>query len=402
MAEAKREKTEKDRVFAELNGKSTASSSMASNAEKEETKLKAEIETDTKKSEALKANQAKWDKRAKRGLMAGTTILGAVTGGLLAPVASFSAVAAAAGMGAVAGAAADKGILATGNALKVAGEADQKIFSSGNIKQINEAGKNLGDFDDNTILTKLDDTSLKKFDKMAVELEAIKRGIVGLDKAETIKRSILEKTALNGKNDKKVESIVDGALFKNNKYVELSKSYQDLGSNDATEQSRAEKSWQEMIKERRYKMKDLSANATDKLMKTIVETLDDFGSFESQYEEAKKEGKGGQVVEALKKFVATAQGPNKEKGQEYLAKISGINTAYTDSATGRFDSNGASKFIKKLGYKELERMFEKNDKKLQQIVTVVGGQSQMLSASVQNYINNNPNGQALKSALGIS
>ena len=391
MQEIETKVLEKTKQAGDLDSGIRDSDREVSNLEADTQNLEQSISNNEQYSQRLKNRQQTWDKWGKRGLMAGAVAAGAVTGGALAPVAGFGAVGAASLLGSLGGYATGKGALGTADAIKNAGKADKKIFDNISHGQLIEAGKNLGDFDDDTILAKLDDTSLKKFDSMAYQLEAIRRGIVDGAKADQFRNKILSETALNGQNNKKIESLVDGALFKNKNYAELSKSYSQLNSDNAREQQKGREVWRDNINDRKYKLKDLSAEATDRLMDIFVEELDDFSSFKTQFEEAKKEGKANQVVNSLR----NVRGANEARAKQYLARIAGVNEAYGN------DTTGAVNFVKSLGHKELERMFEENDEKLQQVVQVVSGRSQNLSAAVQKYINSGK-GQALRSALNIS
>jgi len=372
-------------------------------ARAESTYASRETSLEAKRSEVerLKKRQAAADKWGRRGLVAAM----AAGGAALAPVGALglSGVAAGgltsmlglAGVGAAGGAVAGKGMLGVADSMATAGKGDFGLFKNYNIDRISESSKGLSDLDGDEVLAKLEDTTLRKFERIAYELEAIKRGLIDDAKAGDYKEHILQETMRGGKNDAKVNSALNAALSKN--YLSQMGSYEQFTSADPAEVAKGRQKLQEMIKERRYQLKDLDDTALDGLMSLYTETIKDFDAFKRQVIAA--EGKEDKIIAALRNTMASSQASAvaKDKAGEYLARLTDIDSAFGSNAAGK------GKFVKALSDQELLSILrDRDEKKVDALVAYVAGDLNKLSQRVQKLISSgSSDGKKLQDRLGI-
>ena len=335
--------------------------------------------------------QAAWDKNIKAGLYGAGAVAGLATGGLAASGFGLIPAALAASAGAAAGSTViGKGALELKNGIENAGKTDAKLASNLNSDGIKKASEGLKDMADGDILTRLDDPTLTKFDKIAMQLEAMNRELLSVEKAKAAKESILKETAnYRGDNDKKVNAMLNSILEK--KYRSLTSTFSDFAGSDAIKKSAAQKDIDEGIMSGHYRMDSLDSEALKLTVERFADKLN-FNAFKSQLDKLNENEK-----ELVKQSLIAKQASLSEKAKGNLARLTNVSTAFgTDTAA-------TERFIGGLSAKDLKDILNgPNKEQARALTNAINKNLSILDERVQRQINNNTSdGKAIRVALGL-
>lgn len=202
------------------------------------------------------------------------------------------------------------GTLFMGNKFKNAGKYDLKAAGMGSDFRLNKIKKeeaDLKDEDDRTILAKMDDPSVNAFARAASGLEAMRRGLLSSEKAQSFKEALKSSNKLGGVDDnnnfkdKKVSSYFENIAAQKN--ISSTKVFEDLKSGDASVRSRAEREVRNNIESGRFNLENLDSSAIRQLGPELARLMKP-KDFAAQFSKITDQGKKREIVETLKREVS--------------------------------------------------------------------------------------------------
>jgi len=251
----------------------------------------------------FRKKQQRQDKIVKYGLMAAGAGIGLATGGV-----GFEAVAAMAMLGGGVG-----GAYAGKNKLAHAGGQDLAMGSNVNIRQITESKDKLKNEANSSVLAKMDDGSLKPFERAAAAMEAMERGILSSTQAQAKRQEIKKEIGGVDKNgdfkDKKVGSYFEMIASKKN--LSATKNFEDLNhkdldSSDPKKREVAEKRKVEAeeyiksgIESGHYNLETLDSGAIEDLAPLLAKMMKT-KDFSAQFSAMKDQGKKAEIVKTMR------------------------------------------------------------------------------------------------------
>ncbi len=359
-------------------------------AQKDMDLIKANISNEEEQIKKAKRRQAAADKIMKLGMYGAAAGLGAAfaPAGLGALGISGMSAAATVLTGEAAGVALAGGAQAAAKGLESAGKTDRKLASNLNSNGIKTASEGLKELSDGDIMTRLDDATLGKFDKIALQMEAMNRELLSTEKAKAAKEEILQKTSdYRGRNDKKVSAQLNSIMER--KYRSLTSTFSDLSSSDPTKQRVAQEAIDEGIMGGHYKMEALDDSALQSTVDRFADKLG-FSSFKKQFDALNENQR-----ELAKNTLIAKQALLSDKAKGNLARLTNVSVAFGE------DRAAAEKFVGGLNAKDLKAMLlEGSAEQSSALAKLIGKNLAILDERVRRQIaNNTSEGKAIKGAL---
>jgi len=321
-----------------------------------------------KEAEEKHSKQQKIDDVLKYGALAAGGALGLATGGV-------------------------PGLLVAGGAMfgasrgydkfKNAGKTDLDVASNFRLNEIKKEKDALKDEDNGSVMTKMDDRSLRAFERAAAALEAMARGLLTSEQAEDKKKMIANEVGGADENgnfkDKKVGSYFESIAERKN--ISATNDFQNLNSKNQEIKSRAEKNIRDKVESGTYSLESLDLGAIKAIGPQLVALMKvkDFGT---QFTAMKDQAKKREIVELLKKLAANKDAKGLplggiERNNAEAAKLGAmkkLNQATDlDTATASI-SNPVDRQVKKeailadISFTQLNDVFNGNDKKQQDAI----------------------------------
>ncbi|MFA5047457.1 MAG: hypothetical protein WC516_00265 [Patescibacteria group bacterium] len=288
---------------------------------------------------------------------------------------------------ALVGTGAGLGILSAGRAIGDASRIDLNRSNTYQANQVNEKRKEVKDDSSEELQAKSNDRTLDAFTRIAATLEAMRKGLYGLEEARHKRDQIIAETAgWRGKPDHNIGVMLNAAL--ESKYKMLAPKYAGIETGDP----KAVKKLRDDIKDGDVLMKELD---TDSLTRAIAHFAESYkvGRFTGDWK-ALPEAKKQAVIDALTAQVkAGATG----KVQEMLAHIKDIPTAFERAAPAAIQA-----FVKKIDdADDLTKLLNKAEN-TNALRAALGGDKSHLAQSIQIEIEaGSPRGRRIAKSLGI-
>lgn len=315
----------------------------------------------------LHSKQQKVDDVLKYGTLAAGGIAGLAFGGIPGLLL--------AGAGAV-------GVSRGYDKFKNAGKTDLGIASGFRLKEIKKEKDALKDEDNGSVIAKMDDRTISAFERAAAALEAMDRGLLSSEQAESKKKMIANEIGGVDENgdfkDKKVGNYFESIAERKN--ISASSDFQDLKSENPEVKSRAERNVRDNVEKGNYSLESLDVGAIRAIGPQLVAAMKakDFGA---QFTAMKDQAKKREIVEMLKKLVnkdtsglpsGSIEKNNAEAGKleamKRLNQITDLNTA-TVGISDPVDRQAKKEAIlADLSFTQLADVFNGNDKKQQDAI----------------------------------
>lgn len=375
-------------------------------------------EDDVKKKEEEKNRAERRKKRIQRGGIALGAAAGALFGtvGVAPLLTTILTSAGLAGAGAVAAHAAGKKIAN-------AGKDDLKAFGKYRGQKVSDARDKAKQMDNTEVLASMDDESKDKFTRAAMSMEAMSRGLLSLEKAQT-KKDELEKQ-FKAKGDNLLTSQLKQLMEKNyvggtqlfqdakidtsnlDKYKKISDPVKQREARlaDARKKAAAQRQIKSGFEDGSYKIKDLDSGTLGAATSSAAAGLST-ASFLSQYKDKDvSDSKRAIIRQALER-------DGSQSSRQKLAHLSGIAGVWKKMKPGSVGHDPAElaqaqEFMKTLSLEDIEGLMKKKPDGLKEAVAPAPGSggAYNLSADVKLSLNsdpNNPINKSIRQALGIT
>ncbi len=265
---------------------------------------------------------------------------------------------------------------------KNAGKTDLGIASGFRLKEIKKEKDALKDEDNGSVIAKMDDRTISAFERAAAALEAMDRGLLSSEQAESKKKMIANEIGGVDENgdfkDKKVGNYFESIAERKN--ISASSDFQDLKSENPEVKSRAERNVRDNVEKGNYSLESLDVGAIRAIGPQLVAAMKakDFGA---QFTAMKDQAKKREIVEMLKKLVnkdtsglpsGSIEKNNAEAGKleamKRLNQVTDLNTA-TVGISDPVDRQAKKEAIlADLSFTQLADVFNGNDKKQQDAI----------------------------------
>lgn len=249
-------------------------------------------------AEKKQKNQARIDKTLKYGLIAGSAVLGGLTGG-------------------VAGAA-----IAGGSIAKLTSVASGEGLESGsdwNVNKVKEERKKMRDDDDDDVVKKMNNQKESKATRAAAAMEAMQRGLLSSSQAQAKKEQIKKDFGVDKKSgdfkDEKLGRYFDSIAKKSN--PSATRDFENFTSGDPEKRAEAERNIKASIADGSLSLEKLDSGAIKSIGSIIASSMGtkEFSRQFSGLSQSKKNEVNRSLSETIKRDTSQLSGMEKENAE---------------------------------------------------------------------------------------